>query len=163
MNFVLTYLTLAIAFIVQASLGIYIDIYSVAPNLIFVFAVCYSMYNFPVRSAVLCLVAGILVDAYSCDYIGLNALLYMYIGISISNFASALIKKNIWTVVLGIIIVSALYNTIIILVNYVIPGYSGFFYPFFRMVLPGAVYDGAVSLLIGFWAEWLSQDKIRGL
>ena len=163
MNYVLTYLTLAIAFIIQASLGIYIDIYSIAPNIILVFTMCYAMYNFPVRSAVVCLVAGILVDAYSCDYIGLNALLYMYMGLSISNFASALIKKNIWTVVLGIIIVSAIYNTSILIVNYVIPGYSGFFYPFLRFILPGAIYDGVLSLMVAFWAEWLSQDKIRGL
>lgn len=163
LNYVWTYLTLVVLFVVQTTLGIYIDVYSIAPDIIFVFAVCYSMYNFPVRSTVLCLVAGILADLYTGSYIGVNALLYMYIGLAISNFAASLIKKNIWTATLGVLTVSVIYHTVVLIVYYVIPGYSSFAFPFLRIVLPTALYDAVLSLVMYRWARWLSEDRIRGI
>lgn len=163
LKYVLAYFSLVVFFLLQTTLGIYIDIYNIAPNIIFVFAVCYAMYNFPVKSAVLCAVAGFVVDLYQGSYIGLNTLLYMYIGLAISNFAAILIKKNIWTVALGVFVISLLYQTVILIVNYVALGYSGFFYPFGRIVFPGAVYDAVLSFIMAFWARWLSEDRIRGL
>ena len=163
LNYVLSYLTLAVLFIVQTTLSCYIDIYGIAPNLIFVFIVCYSIYNFPVRSGFLCVIAGIIVDLYSRKYVGLNALLYMYIGIAISNFASTLIKKNVWTSAVGVLVVSLVYHTIILVVDYVIPSYSSFLYPLLRYAVPTAVYDAAISFVIALWARRLSIDEIRGL
>ena len=93
-NYILSYLTLVVLFIVQTTLGRYIDICGIAPNLVFVYILCYSMYNFPVRSAVLCIVAGIITDMYSMEYVGLNAILYMYIGLAISNFAVDFISSK---------------------------------------------------------------------
>ena len=163
LNYILTYITLSVIFILQTTMGIYIDIGGVAPNIIFVFAVCYAMYNFPVRASVLCLVAGIMVDLYSRQYIGVNALLYMYIGLAVSKFAATLIRKNVWTAALGVLVVSAIYHTAILLIDYVVPGYSGFLYPFMRIVLPTALYDGVISLVVALWARWLSTDRIRGI
>ncbi len=163
LNYVLTYVTLLVIYILQTSLGIYIDIYDIAPNIIFVFAVCYSMYNFPVKSTVLCLVAGILVDLYSQPYVGVNALMYMYIGLAISNFAGSLIKKNIWTVALGVLVVSVVYHTALLIISYVIPGYASFGYPFLRIVLPTALYDGVIAIVVSCWARWLSEERIKGL
>ena len=162
-NYILSYLTLAIIFIFQTTLSKYIDIFSVAPNIICVFTLCYSMYNFPVRSTVLCVVAGLITDMYSHSYIGLNALLYMYIGLAISSFASSLIKKNIWTVALGFLCVTLLFHTVILTVCYVMPSYSGFLYPLVRFVIPTAFYDGALAFIISPLAHYLSKEKIRGL
>lgn len=163
MNYVLSYLTLAVLFVLQTTLGRYIDICGIAPDIIFVYVLCYSMYNYPVRAAVLSIIAGIIVDLYSSTHVGLNALLYMYIGLSVSNFASTLMKKNVWTVALGVVVLSILYHTVVLITQYVIAGHSGFVYPFVRIALPTAVYDGVVSLVLSLWAQWLSMDKIRGL
>lgn len=163
MNYVLSYLTLAVLFVLQTTLGRYIDICGIAPDIIFVYILCYSMYNYPVRAAVLSIIAGIIVDLYSSTHVGLNALLYMYIGLAVSNFASTLMKKNVWTVALGVVVLSILYHTVVLITQYVIAGHSGFVYPFVRIALPTAVYDGVVSLVLSLWAQWLSMDKIRGL
>jgi len=163
LNYILTYVTLSVFFILQSTIGIYIDICGIAPNLIFVFAVCYAMYNYPVRSGVLCLIAGIVVDLYSRKYIGINALLYMYTGLAVSKLAATLIRKNVWTAALGVLIASAIYHTAILIIDFVVPGYSGFLYPFMRFVLPSTVYDAVVSIVIALWARWLSTDRIRGI
>ena len=163
LNYVLSYLSLALLFLFQTTLSRYIDICGIAPNLIFTFAVCYSMYNFPVRSAVLCAVAGIVADLYSHQYVGVNALLYMYTGIAISNFASSLIRKNVWTAWAGVLCLSVLYHSIILIIDFVIPGHSGFVYPFLRFAIPTAVYDSVVSFVMVLLTRWLSEDKIRGL
>ena len=162
LNYVLTYVTLLVLYLVQTTLGIYIDIFGIAPNIVFVFAVCYSMYNYPVRSAILCLVAGLVVDLYSQPYIGVNALLYMYIGLAISNFAGSLIKKNVWTISLGVLVVSLVYHILTLLIGYVIPGHSEFAYPVVRFVAPTALYDGVLALVMAWWTRWLSEDRIRG-
>ncbi|MBQ8588475.1 MAG: rod shape-determining protein MreD [Clostridia bacterium] len=161
-NYILSYLTLIVLFVVQTTLSGYIDVFGIAPNLIFVYILCYSMYNFPVRSAVLCAVAGILTDLYSQEFVGLNALLFMYIGLAMSNFASSLIKNNIWTSFLGVLLVSLVYHSALLIADYVVPGYSGFVYPFARFAVPTAVYDAVLSLVMTFWARRLSEDKIRG-
>lgn len=163
MNYVLSYLSLAVLYFFGTTSARYIEILGIAPDLVFVFAVCYSMYNFPVRSAVLCAVAGLLVDLYSESYIGVNALLYMYIGIGISNFASSLIRKNMLTTVCGVLIVSAVYHLVILLVCYVIPEKTSFWYPLARIVIPTAVYDSVVTLVISLWAKKLSTNTVRGL
>ena len=161
-NYILSYATLAVLFIVQTTLSRYVDIAGVAPDLIFIFAVCYSMYNFPVRSAVLCVIAGLLADMYSMSFVGVNALIYLYIGIAISNFASILIKKNLWTVSLGVFVVSFLYHTVILVVNYILPGHSTLWYPLLRYVVPTAFYDAVASMVVALWARRLSMEKIRG-
>ena len=163
LNYVLTYVTLLVLYLLQTTLGIYIDIFDIAPNILLVFAVCYSVYNYPVRSSIMCLVAGIMVDLYSQPYIGLNALLFMYTGLAISTFASSLVKKNLWTVAVGVLVVSIIYHLVILMVNYVIPGYSEFAYPVARYVAPTALYDGVMAFVIAWWAKWLSEDRIRGL
>ena len=94
---------------------------------------------------------------------GLNTLLFMYIGLAISNFASTLIKKHVWTAAVGVLVVSLVYNTVILVVDYVMPGYSSFLYPFVRIALPAAVYDTVVSFVMALWARKLSIDEIRGL
>ena len=163
MNYVLSYLTLAVLYIFSTTSARYIEIFGIAPDLIFVFAVCYSMYNFPVRSAVLCAVSGLVVDLYSGSYIGLNALLYMYIGIGISNFASSLIRKNMLATVLGVLAVSLVYHTAVLVIDYVIPLHTGFWYPLVRIVLPTAVYDAVFTVVISLWAKKLSVNTVRGL
>jgi len=45
----------------------------------------------------------------------------------------------------------------------VVPGHSGFVYPFARIVFPAALYDGTLSLVMAFWAKWLSEERIRGI
>ena len=162
MKYFWSYFTVIIFFLVQTTLGKYIDILGIAPNLVFVFAVCYAMYNFPVRSAVLCIVSGILLDLYGCKTVGVNALLYMYIGLGVSLFGSTLMKKNIWAVALGVIIVSALYQTVYLLFGYVLKSGVPFLYGFLRIVIPATVYDGVVSLIVSNWARWLSEEQIRG-
>lgn len=162
MKYFLSYFTVLILFLVQTTLGKYIDIYGIAPNLVFVFAVCYSMYNFPVRSAVLCVISGLLLDLYGCKTVGFNALVYMYIGLAVSLFGGSLMKKNIWAVALGVIIVSALYQSLYLFFGYAIKSDVSFLYGFLRIAIPGTVYDGIAALIISNWARWLSEEQIRG-
>lgn len=163
LNYILSYLTLCVFFVLQTTVSHYIDIFGIAPNLIFVYALCYSMYNFPVRSAVLCVTAGIIADMYTMQYIGLNALLFMYMGLAISIFASTLIRKNIFAVAVVVLLSSVLYHSVILIINYIIPSYSGFAYPFARFVLPTALYDAVLSVVVSVWARSLSRERIKGL
>ncbi len=162
MKYFWTYLTLFVLFVAQTTLGKYIDIFSVAPNLVFVFAVCYAMYNFPVRSAVLCAVAGVIIDVYSNGIMGLNTLLYMYIGLLVSMFASTLMKKSMPAVALGVMIVSTVYQLIYYLICFVPGGNASVVYTFLRIIIPGSIYDAVFALVISAWALWLSEEHIRG-
>jgi len=162
MKYFWSYITVFILFLAQTTLGVYIDIYGIAPNIVFVFAICYAMYNYPVRSAVLCVISGLLIDLYGCKTIGINALLYMYIGLGVSIFGGTLMKKNIWAVAFGTIIVSVLYQVAYLLFEYVLKADVSFWYGFLRIILPAAVYDGVVALGLSGWARWLSEEQIRG-
>ena len=113
LNYVLSYLTLAVLFIVQTTLSCYIDIYGIAPNLIFVFIVCYSIYNFPVRSGFLCVIAGIIVDLYSRKYVGLNALLYMYIGYMNGLFHNIFYPDDIKLPLIMVTVSDLLYSVVV--------------------------------------------------
>ena len=147
MNYVLSYLTLAVLYIFSTTSARYIEIFGIAPDLIFVFAVCYSMYNFPVSSAVLCAVSGLVVDLYSGSYIGPNAL----------------IRKNMLTTILGVLAVSLIYHTLMLVIDYVIPLHTSFWYPLVRIVLPTAIYDAVFTVVISLWAKKLSVNTVRGL
>ncbi len=162
MKYFWSYLTLILLFVIQTTIGRHIEICGISPNIVFVFAVCYSMYNFPVRSAVLCAAAGFLTDCFDMQLMGFNALIYMYIGLAVSVFGSSLMKKSLWAVAAGVIIVSAFSQSINLILFYVLKGYAPFWYGFFRIVIPTTLYDGLFALIISSWARWLSEEQIRG-
>lgn len=162
MKYFWSYLTLLILFIFQTTLGRYIAVFGIAPNVVFVFAVCYSMYNFPVRSAVLCLIAGLVTDCFNCRLIGFNAVIYMYIGLAVSVFGGALMKRSLWTVALGVIIAAALCQSLNLFFVYTIHGYASFWYGFLRIIVPETLYDSVFALIVSGWAKWLSEEQIRG-
>lgn len=162
MKYFWSYVTVLLLFLIQTTLREYIDIYGIAPNIVFVFAICYSMYNFPVRSAILCVISGLLIDLYGCKTLGINALIYMYIGLAVSLFGSTLMKKNIWGVALGMIVISLIYQSIYMIVEYVVKADVSFWYGFLRIILPAALYDGVAALVLSNWARWLSEEQIRG-
>lgn len=162
MKYFWSYLTLILLFVIQTTLGKYIEIFGIAPNLVFVFAVCYSMYNFPVRSAVLCVAAGFLIDCFDLQLMGYNALLFMYIGLAVSLFGGSLMKKSFWASALGVIVVSALWQSVDLLLFYVLKGYSTFLSGFLRIVIPTTIYDGVFALVVSAWTRWLSEEQIRG-
>jgi len=162
MKYFWSYITVLVLFLVQTTLREYIDIYGIAPNLVFVFAICYSMYNFPVRSAILCVISGFLLDLYGCKTLGINALIFMYIGLGVSLFGGTLMKKNIWGVALGMIAISLVYQSIYFIAEYVAKTNVSFLYGFLRIILPAAIYDGVMALVLSNWARWLSEEQIRG-
>ena len=94
MKKVISYLTLVLLAVVQTGAGQYIKLFGILPNLILTFAVIYSLTNSSVRSAVMGLSAGIILDATTVGAFGLNGIFLMYTCLAVSYFSRRFYYEN---------------------------------------------------------------------
>ena len=157
----LTYLTLIILIVLQTTLFPHLRIMGVIPNLVLVFAVCYSMYADPVPATVFAIAAGFLFDVYQACNIGFNSIMMMYIGLGLSCLTSGYVKSNIFTVLICVGVTTLVYECIYAFLLYFIFGKLTAA-TMWSVVSLEAVYNMAVAAALMWWAKYLGEDEVRG-
>ncbi len=156
----LAYLTIIITAALQSTVIRNIEVWDTIPNLILVFAVCYSMYAEPVKATALSLFAGLVFDLLSAQHLGLGALLLMGLGLLLSIASSDYIHSNMVTVLISVVLATVVFEGV----------YTFFIYFMFDKVsashMFGAVTKEVVYNLISatafmWWAKYLAEDEVR--
>lgn len=163
MKKILSYLTLLLLFVLQTSLGQYIKIFSVMPNLIFAYAIIYSMTNSALKSAVMGCVCGLLTDVSFGETSYVNALLIMYISLAVSHIYGKHFFENKLVYAGGVFAGTVVYDILIIIITAFTSGSLPFLYTFFRFTVPEAFINSAVSLLFLIYVRWLNNEFVRGI
>lgn len=163
MKKVLTYITLILFVVIQTGLGKYIRFFGVLPNLVLTFVVVYSMTNGMVRAAVVGLVGGLFLDSTSYGVFGMNGLMLMYTALIISYFSAKFYYENKTASFCGVLIYSALYESVLLIVTQVIYAKSPFLYVFGRYILLESLINALISIPVLYWVKWLNNEYIRGI
>lgn len=159
----LTYICLVFLAVIQTGAGQYIRIFGVLPNLILTLTIVYSMTNGLVRSAVMGVVAGLLIDSTSHGVFGLNGLLLMYTAIIISYFSRKFYYENKLATFCGVFVYTALYESVLVILTQVIFSKTPFFYVFVRYVLVESIVNAVISIPVLYIVKWLNNEYIRGI
>ena len=147
-RYIMSYLLLVVAYILQTTLIREMAIFKVAPSLILTSVICFSLVNEPVSAATYGAVAGILLDVSAGRTIGFNAILMLYLALALVVFGQEFFHDTVRSATFLVILATILYEVVFAFFNFAIFGNSSFWYMIARVVLIEAVYNGVFAPLI---------------
>lgn len=152
----------AAVFMIYNIITSHIEILGIAPSLMIVLAVAYSLSaENEVESLIYSVVIGTLMDIVWGRVFGLWTVLFMYAGVMV-YFAGEYFYKNtavkaaFITFAAAIFIESAFY-----LANFTLFGNTGFVYMLFRTIIPAGAYNAILQLLFNGWILKYIPEKKR--
>ena len=154
------YLTIIIFAALQSTVIRSVEVWDTIPNLILVFAVCYSMYAEPVKATTLSLVCGLVYDLMSAHHLGLGALLLMGLGLLLSVLSSDYIHSNAVTVLIGVVLATFLFECVYTLIIYFMFDKISASY-MFAIVAKEAVYNLVAAAVVMWWSKYLAEYEVR--
>ena len=156
----LTYFTLLIFIVLQSTVLRGIEVFHTIPNLILVFAVCYSMHAEPVKATALSLVAGLVFDLLQAHHLGLGALLMMLLGLALAVASSDYIHSNPATVAVSVLLSTFVFEGIYTFLLYVMFDKVSVAHMAVA-ITKEAVYNTIVGAAVMWWAKYLAEYEVR--
>lgn len=147
-RYVMSYLLLAVAYILQTTLIPEIAVFRVAPSLVLISVICFSLVNEPVSAATYGGIAGLLLDISSGRALGFNAILMLYLALALVIFGQDLFHDTVRSATFLVMLSTILYEVVFAFFNFAIFGNSSFWYMIVRVVLVEAVYNGVFAPFI---------------
>lgn len=136
--------------VMQTTFPEYALFLGVKPNLMLVFTICAALVNGSATGAFIGAGAGLALDLLSGKIIGINALLGMYAGVAVGLINKRIFRNNIFILLLSVFTTSFVYEGLMFLLYFFFKtGFASFtFGPIIKTVLPEALYNCIVSLII---------------
>ena len=133
--------------LLQTTLLHYAKIYGVIPNLLITLTIVTAL----VRSSTEALrsaYSGLCIDMQFGTVLGFYALLGMYAGMAAGIVSRRIYRENVLVVVPFTFVYSIIYESVVFILNNIMTGNISFVYAFTRVILPEAIYNCAVSVLL---------------
>lgn len=139
-----------IAYLIQTAFGASISLGNIAPNLIIIIVCMYGLLRGRRSGMFLGFFAGLLLDIFYGygDVIGINALLYMYIGYINGIFNDMIYFKNFRVPLVAVAISELSYQFIYYVITFVLRNKLNIVYYFENIILPELVYTVFVALFL---------------
>jgi rod shape-determining protein MreD len=148
------------AALLQVGLAPYIAIASVVPNILQLVVVTLALVEGPAAGAAAGFIAGLLFDLIGAGPVG-----PMVLVLTVTGYMAGLLHENMfaegWLLPLTVLAIASLASALAYGLLLDILGAGGpFFAAFFLKMLPEALYDTALALLVYPWlARFLRQDR----
>lgn len=152
-RYVLAYVSLFIALILQTTLIRELEFFGVAPLLILVMVICFSLTNECIPSAVFAVTAGLLLDISGSRVIGFNALLMLYLSIGVALAGQEFFRETPRAAAMLVAVGTILYELVYFIFNFVIFGDAHFIYMLGRVIAIEAVYNAIVAVPVYFYVN----------
>ncbi|HEX9093144.1 MAG TPA: rod shape-determining protein MreD [Coriobacteriia bacterium] len=155
-----TALALLVAVILQVALAPQIALFGVVPNLIFLVVVTLALVEGPVAGCAAGFAGGLLFDLLGSSVVGPYALVFCVVGY-LAGLLTANMFAESWLLPVTVVFVAGLgaelaYGGIMAVLDVGLP----FWTAFLRLMLPGAVYNTALAVLLyPVLARVLRQDR----
>lgn len=136
------------AVLIQSSLGSSIRIYGVKPNITITLIVIVALMRGNIEGAVVGFFCGLMQDCVSGTVIGFYALLGLYLGYVIGSINKKLYRENILIAIFLTFVSSIVYEYLVYLLSTFLRAPLGFIEPMTKVILPEAIYNSAISIII---------------
>lgn len=146
-----------LCFILQTSVFRWFDFAGIVPNLLILLTASYGFMDGEKTGLLIGFFCGLLCDIFFADYIGLFALIYMYIGYLNGKFNMLFYPEDI-KLPLGLVLLSDIsYGVVTYVLTFLIRGKLDFAYYFGSVILPETVYTILVSCLFYPVLLWIHE------
>lgn len=141
-------LLFVIGALLQAVIVSRFSILGVTADLFLILTVIVAYSKGPVEGAIFGFVAGIVADVIYFGPVGLRALVYVLVGYSVGMFVTRFDTINVWAVMVLTAVASFCGQLIYGLFQYVMTPRSGFLTMVGAQMIPEAVFDALVAILV---------------
>ena len=139
---------LFLAFVLQSTAAKWIAVGSITPNLIIILV---SVFGFTCGSKcglVAGFFTGLLWDLFYCDVVGLNALIFMYIGFLNGSFKQIFFKEDIKLPIVLITASDLMCSIAVYIIRFLLRGRFGFPRYFATIIMPEILYTVIITMII---------------
>lgn len=154
--------------LIQSTVLESISIFNIKPNLLLIFIISVALLGSNIEGAVTGFLCGLTQDLLSGRVIGFYALLGLYLGLGIALINKRLYKENVLVAIFTTFVSSIIYEFAVYFFVNVFKGSLELIFPFRYIILPEAVYNSAVSIVIflivlkiNHWSEELERLSRR--
>ncbi len=166
MRYALAVLVVFLLALLQTTLIHSFKFFGVIPNLLLSAVVCYSLICGETKAVAFGIVCGLILDFYGARAVGINTLLCMLAALGCILLHDGLFSNNAFVAMLFVAVISLAYDLIVFFFYFVLWGQTDVLHALFRIILPGAIYSGLVTIFIyplmrAIALEWSAPGNYR--
>lgn len=147
-RFLIAFILTIIFFVLQTTVFQWISFGGIVPNILIILTATYGIMRGDKVGLIMGLCCGLLADIFFGSFIGLNAIIYMYIGYLNGKFHQVFYPEDIKLPIILFILSDLLYGISYYSIMFLLRGRFDFSYYFVKIILPETVYTIVVALFI---------------
>lgn len=136
-----------VCFLLQSSVFTRLDLGGITPNLLIVLTASFGFMRGDKEGLFIGFICGLLMDIFFSDYLGIHALVYMYIGFFNGKFKKIFYPDDI-KLPITLIIFSDLAYGLICYLSFLLRGRFHFGYYLIHIILPEIVYTTIITIAL---------------
>ena len=144
-------------FLLQTTVFQWIDFGGIVPNLMIILTASFGFMRGERTGLLFGFFCGLLVDIFFANVLGLNAMIYMYIGYTNGKFNRVFYPEDIKLPLFLILLSDFSYGFIYYFVLFLMRGRFQIGYYFIHIILPEMVYTILITLLLYPLILWLNK------
>lgn len=156
-RFTVSVLLIIICFLLQTTIFQWIDFGGIVPNLMIILTASFGFMRGERTGLLFGFFCGLLVDIFFANVLGLNAMIYMYIGYTNGKFNRVFYPEDIKLPLFLILLSDFSYGFIYYFVLFLMRGRFQIVYYFIHIILPEMVYTILITLLLYPLILWLNK------
>ena len=164
-RFIVETVLLISLFVFQGTFFKSLNIADSVPNLLLIMTVSFALMRGEMTGLITGFFAGLLVDIFSGSFIGLYALIYMYLGYSNGSFHKIFFPEDIKLPMIMITVSDLFYGFLIYILMFLLQGKTNLQFYFSNIILPEMIYTIVITILLYPLLLWinglLEKDEIR--
>ncbi len=160
-RFFVSVVLIILCFLLQTTVFQWLDFGGIVPNLMIVLTASFGFMRGRKTGLLFGFFCGLLVDIFFANVLGLNAMIYMYIGYANGKFNRIFYPEEIKLPMLLILVSDFCYGLLYYITLFLMRGRFQFGFYFMNIILPEMVYTILITLLLYPLVLWLNK-KLEG-
>lgn len=144
-------------FLLQTTVFQWLDFGGIVPNLLIILTASFGFMRGERTGLLFGFFCGLLIDIFFASVLGLNAMIYMYIGYANGKFHSIFYPEDIKLPLFLILISDLTYGFIYYTILFLMRGRFQIGYYFLHIILPEMVYTILITLLLYPLILWINK------
>jgi len=158
MSIILNIILIVLVYVLQTTLMPVISLWGITPNLVFIFVICFAMFNGREKGMIMALAMGLLLDMLTTYQFGLVTVLMTTAAVLTTTVFARVFSPNISTALVSVGVCNLGYNLLLVLGMSLFGQGHPIFYDFFRIILPEAIYNMLLTFPIFLLLDQLCRS-----
>ena len=147
-SWVLTIIFILLLAVLQTTVLRGLEVFNVIPNLLLSAVVCFGILYGDYNALTIGVICGLILDVIGGRGVGINGLLCALVAYACVSISDSLFNNHVFVAMVFVLVLSIPYELITYILYFAIWGRGGWVFAIFCKILPTAVYNFLVTLLV---------------